>query len=114
MDPMHQPVLYVIACGGPRAGDLPAFVRFAQAEGWDACVIATPDGAKFIDMTRLAQLTGHPVRVHYKQPDEPDVLRTQTTANRLARPEAASCRRYLAQASDRMMVVHFRNVVMMD
>lgn len=74
MSPTPQPVLYVIACGGPRAGDLPAFVRFAQAAGWDVCVIATPDGAKFIDMAQLAELTGHPVRVHYKQPDEPDVL----------------------------------------
>jgi phosphopantothenoylcysteine synthetase/decarboxylase len=38
------------------------------------CVIATPDGAKFLDMAHLAELTGHPVRLHYKQPDEPDVL----------------------------------------
>lgn len=74
MIPTLQPVLYVIACGGPRAGDLPAFVRFAQAEGWDVCVIATPDGSKFIDAAHLAELTGHVVRVHYKQPDEPDVL----------------------------------------
>jgi phosphopantothenoylcysteine synthetase/decarboxylase len=69
-----QPVLYVIASGGPRAGDLPSFVRFAQAQGWDVCVIATPDGSKFVDVAELATLTGHPVRVHYKQPDEPDVL----------------------------------------
>lgn len=74
MSPALKPVLYVIACGGPRAGDLPEFVRFAQAEGWDVCAIATPDGTKFLDTTELAELTGHPVRVHYKQPDEPDVL----------------------------------------
>jgi hypothetical protein len=74
MDPMPLPVLYVIACGGPRAADLPIFVRFAQTKGWDVCVIATPDGAKFVDAGLLAELTGHPVRVHYKQPDEPDVL----------------------------------------
>lgn len=69
-----QPVLYVIACGGYPAGKLCDFVSFAQAAGWDVCVIATPDGAKFLDAAHLADLTGHPVRVHYKQPDEPDVL----------------------------------------
>jgi phosphopantothenoylcysteine synthetase/decarboxylase len=68
------PVLYVIACGARPAGDVAAFVRFAQAEGWDVCVIVTPDGAKFLDARRLAKLTGHPVRMRYKQPDEPDVL----------------------------------------
>ena len=70
----HQPVLYVIACGGRPAGQLSDFVRFAQAEGWDVCVIVTPDGTKFLDVTQLEVLTGHPVRVHYKHPDEPDVL----------------------------------------
>jgi phosphopantothenoylcysteine synthetase/decarboxylase len=69
-----QPVLYVVACGGRPAGQLPGFVRFAQTEGWDVCVIATPDGTKFLDAGELAELTGHPVRVEYKQPDEPDVL----------------------------------------
>jgi hypothetical protein len=49
-------------------------VRFAQGEGWDVCVIATPDGTKFLDMMQLEELTDHPVRVHYKHPDEPDVL----------------------------------------
>jgi hypothetical protein len=70
-----RPVLYVVGCGGRPAGHLPAFVRFAQGQGWDVCVIATPDGAKFLDAPDLAGLTGHPVRVQYKRPEEPDVLR---------------------------------------
>ncbi len=69
-----RPVLYVVGCGGRPAGHLPAFVRFAQGQGWDVCVIATPDGAKFLDAPDLAGLTGHPVRVRYKRPEEPDVL----------------------------------------
>jgi phosphopantothenoylcysteine synthetase/decarboxylase len=69
-----RPVLYVVACGARPAGQLPAFVRDAQTQGWDVCVIATPDGAKFIDAGNLAGLTGYPVRTHYKRPDEPDVL----------------------------------------
>jgi len=67
-------VLYVIACGAPPAAQLPDFVGSAQAQGWDVCVVVTPDGAKFADVGHLARLTGHPVRIHYKHPDEPDVL----------------------------------------
>lgn len=59
-----RPVLYLIACGGRPAGQLADFVRFAQGLGWDVCVIATPDGTKFLDPEALAELTGHPVRVH--------------------------------------------------
>jgi hypothetical protein len=67
-------VLYVIACGGRPAGDLPAFVQEAQAGGWEVCVIATPSALKFMDPAGLAELTGHVVRCDYKQPEEPDVL----------------------------------------
>ncbi len=74
MSSTTRPVLYVIACGGRPAGDLPEFVTQMQADGWDPCVIATPSGMKFLDATRLAELTGHPVRSDYKQPDESDVL----------------------------------------
>ena len=69
-----RPVLYVIACDGPPAGELPAFVRFGKAEGWDVCVIATQHGTKFMDFPRLAELTRHQVRVNYEDPDAPDVL----------------------------------------
>jgi phosphopantothenoylcysteine synthetase/decarboxylase len=67
-------VLYIIACGGRPAGDLPEFVRYAAEQGWDVCVIATPSGMKFCDPDGLAAATGHPVRCDYKRPDEPDVL----------------------------------------
>jgi phosphopantothenoylcysteine synthetase/decarboxylase len=67
-------VLYVIACGSRPAAQLPEFVTFAQGEGWDVCVIATPQGTKFLDAEQLADLSGHPVRSQYKRPEEPDVL----------------------------------------
>ena len=70
----QPPVLYLIACGSRPAAQLPDYVTFAQAQGWDVCVIATPDGTKFLDAGRLAELTGHPVRSQYKKPEEPDVL----------------------------------------
>jgi phosphopantothenoylcysteine synthetase/decarboxylase len=68
------PVLYVVACGGRPAGDLPRFVKHAQASGWEVCVIATPSALKFMDLPQLGELTGHVVRYDYKQPEEPDVL----------------------------------------
>lgn len=67
-------VLYIVACGGRPAGDLPPFVDWAQQQGWDTCVIATPAGTKFVDAEWLAAMTGHPVRDDYKRPDDPDVL----------------------------------------
>ena len=70
----RQRVLYVVACGGRPAGDLAAFAQHAQGLGWDVCVIATPSALKFMDVDRLADVTGHIVRYDYKQPEEPDVL----------------------------------------
>ena len=69
-----RPVLYLVACGAYPAGQLPAFVRDTQAQGWDVCVIATPNGGKFLDEGNIAGLSGHPVRTRYKRPDEPDLL----------------------------------------
>lgn len=74
VDGHTRPVLYVVACGGRPAGQLASFASFAQDEGWDVCVILTPDATKFVQREPLAALTGHPVRIAYKQPDEPDVL----------------------------------------
>jgi phosphopantothenoylcysteine synthetase/decarboxylase len=67
-------VLYVITCGSPLAQRVGTLVALAQAEGWDVCVVSTPDGRKFIDSAGLAQQTGHPVRSLYKNPGDPDVL----------------------------------------
>lgn len=73
-DRPRRPVLYVVACGGRPAGDLPDFVTRLHSHGWEVCVIATPSALKFLDIATLAELTGHPVRSDYKQPDEPDAL----------------------------------------
>lgn len=69
-----DPVLYVIACGGRPAAELPPFVEQLQADGWTVCVVATPSGMKFLDAARLTELTGFPVRSDYERPGEPDVL----------------------------------------
>ncbi|MEU7615885.1 flavoprotein [Micromonospora rifamycinica] len=67
-------VLYVIACGSPLARHLDRLVGLAQDDGWEVCVVTTPDGAKFVDRSALARQTGHPVRTHYKNPGDPDLL----------------------------------------
>ena len=71
----------------PGAGALRGRVRFArrpamsarwcelaQCDGWDVCVVTTPDGRKFIDVPALAAQTGHPVRSQLQEPGDPDVL----------------------------------------
>jgi phosphopantothenoylcysteine decarboxylase len=68
------PVLYVIACAAPPARDVGRLVAAAQAAGWTTCLLATPSAVRFMDVSRLAQLTGYPVRSEYKNPEEPDVL----------------------------------------
>src|SRR6266513_3165789 len=73
-DQQSHPVVYVVSCGSPAAKFVPNFIRIVQAGGWTVCAIPSPDGLKFVDVTALEELTGHPVRSEYKQPDEPDVL----------------------------------------
>jgi phosphopantothenoylcysteine synthetase/decarboxylase len=67
-------VLYLISCGCSSASLTHNVVIYAQQVGWEVCVITTPKGKSFLNMPQLAQLTGHPVRSEYKQPDEPDLL----------------------------------------
>ncbi len=71
-------VLYVAVCAAPPASDVGALVELAQADGWDVCVIATPNAFKFLDVPKLQAQTGHPVRSDYKGPAEPDVLPAPT------------------------------------
>lgn len=74
MNDAGQKVLYAIACGAPPARDIGKLVDLAQADGWDVCVIASPDGRRFLDVDALAAKTGHTVRSEYKQPDAQDEL----------------------------------------
>jgi phosphopantothenoylcysteine synthetase/decarboxylase len=71
---MSDRVLYVIACGAPPAREVATLVSLAQEQGWTVCVLATPSGRKFVDDSKLEQLTGYPVRSEYKEPGTPDVL----------------------------------------
>lgn len=67
------PVLYLVASGAAPARELPEVIAGLIA-GWDTCVITTPEGARFFDPQQITELTGHPVRTSFKDPDAPDVL----------------------------------------
>ncbi len=67
-------VLYTIICASSSAPLAEKLVIQAQADGWDVCVLTTPQGCTFFDLAKFEELTGHPVRSEYKHPQEPDVL----------------------------------------
>ena len=67
-------VLYILVCGSSMARDVGILVDLAHSDGWEVCVITTPDGRKFVDVAALEAQTGHLVRTHYKNPGDPDVL----------------------------------------
>ena len=69
----RQPVLYLVASGASPARELPGVVAELAGQ-WDICVITTPEGSRFFDVDQMAELTGHPVRTSFKDPDAPDVL----------------------------------------
>ncbi|AYF74561.1 flavoprotein [Nocardia yunnanensis] len=75
MNDHGAPVLYAIVTGAPPARDVGKLVDLAQADGWDVCVIASPEGSRFIDADALEAKTGHPVRTRYKDPGTPDLFR---------------------------------------
>jgi phosphopantothenoylcysteine synthetase/decarboxylase len=74
MNEHGQPVLYALVTGSPAARDITKLVDLAQNDGWDVCVIASPNGYQFLNADILTTKTGHTVRHQYKEPDAPDVL----------------------------------------
>lgn len=73
-DRTRKLVLYMVVCGSPVARTVADGVRLALADGWDVCVVTSPDGLKWINVPELSRLTGHPVRHQYKYPGDLDVL----------------------------------------
>jgi phosphopantothenoylcysteine decarboxylase len=74
-NPYTEPrVLYLFVCAAPPAQNTPQVVTWLQADGWDVCVLATPQASRWIDQQALEKQTGHPVRVDYKLPGEADPL----------------------------------------
>ena len=68
------PVLYLIVCAAPPAQQTQNVVPLLQAAGWDVCVIATSQAARWMDIEAIAIRSGHVVRTDYKLPGETDPL----------------------------------------
>ncbi len=98
-----HPVLYVLVCGCPASRDAGKLVDLAQAAGWETCVIASPDGLKFIDAEALEKQTGYPVRSQYKQPTDPDIL-PPATALLLAPATTNTINKWAAGISDTLLL----------
>lgn len=67
-------VLYAIVTGAGGAEGVGELVALAQADGWEVCVLASPNGARFIDVEALEVQTGYPVRSEFKAPGTKDLL----------------------------------------
>ena len=73
-DPFNKRVLYLIVCAAPPTQQMHEFVPVLQSQGWDVCVIATPQATRWIKTRDLEAITGHIVRTDYKLPGEADPL----------------------------------------
>jgi Flavoprotein len=64
---MSQRVLYLVACAAGPASRIDVMVTLAQHQGWSVYCLATPAAVEhFLDVARLADVTGHPVRSTYR------------------------------------------------
>ncbi|WP_312888155.1 flavoprotein [Nonomuraea rhodomycinica] len=75
---MTQPgkVFYIIVCAAGPAADVGHLVTMAQNDGWTVQIVATPAALDFIDVPKLVEQTGRPVRSQYRRPHEPKSPRT--------------------------------------
>jgi hypothetical protein len=65
-------VLYVVVCGAGPAGEVGRLVTLAQGRGWTVQLIATAAARDhFLDLPKLEQLTGRPVRSTYRPKGDP-------------------------------------------
>lgn len=67
-------VAYVIAFSAPPVLQLDEFLRLLRERDWDAYVILSPTAATWADVDHLARVSGHPVRVEPRRPQDPDPL----------------------------------------
>lgn len=71
---MTARVLYLVVCAAPPAQAVGELAELLQAREWAVRVIATPRATGWIDCAAVAELTGHPVRDEYREPDDTEPL----------------------------------------
>ncbi len=67
-------VLYWVMCAAPPVLDWKHAADQLMGRGWAVYAVPTPTAASWLDLDRLAAVTGHLVRVHARLPHEPDPL----------------------------------------
>lgn len=75
-DPHDKPFLQIVVCAAGVAADVGRLITAAQERNWDVGVVATPQGAGFLDAEAVEAQTGRPVRSAWRSPDEPRPSRT--------------------------------------
>jgi phosphopantothenoylcysteine synthetase/decarboxylase len=60
--------LQIIVCGAGPATDVSRLIEAAHERSWTAAVTATTSALPFIDVPRIEELTGNPVRSSYQAP----------------------------------------------
>ncbi len=55
----RSPILYLLVCAAPPAQQTREVVPLLQAEGWNVCIIVTPQASRWVDIEGLAKLSGH-------------------------------------------------------
>jgi phosphopantothenoylcysteine synthetase/decarboxylase len=61
-------------CAAPPVQEWETAARQLQEDGWDLHAIPTETAASWLDVDGLAEVTGHPVRIRPRLPDETDEL----------------------------------------
>ncbi|SRR6266498_3641143 len=63
--------LTLVVCGAPLADRAPDIAAAAVGSGWSVYVVVTPSALSWVDREAVRRLTGFPVRVEYRAPDQP-------------------------------------------
>lgn len=71
----RRPGLTVVVCGAGPASQVSELVELAQDRSWRVDLVATPAASAFLDLLRLEELTGGPVRSEYRHSRRDDSAR---------------------------------------
>jgi phosphopantothenoylcysteine synthetase/decarboxylase len=58
--------LQIVVCGAGPAADVTKLISIAQSRGWAATVAATTAALDFVDVARIEEVSGYPVRTGHQ------------------------------------------------
>ena len=68
-------LLALVVSGAPLAARTPDVAAAVGAAGWDVSVVATYAALPWLDQDQVEQVTGYPVRLEFRAPDQPKLPR---------------------------------------